>query len=149
MNIAKALKVKNRLVGEVAKLQEIVRRENSRRNDNTSKVDVAKTVETLNTTREKLIQLKAAIATASAPVSVKLANLSETKSFINWLATLPTRDGDEKVAHGTKEVETYTWKAHFTRQALDDLLGTEQKKVETLQDEVDEYNAKTQVDWVE
>ena len=40
MNIAKALKVKNRLIGQIQKQQDIVMRENSRRNDNPSTIDV-------------------------------------------------------------------------------------------------------------
>jgi len=149
MNIAKALKVKNRLIGEVTKLQEIVRRENSRRNDNTSKVDVAAMLCQLDDTREKLIQLKAAIAIASAAISEKLVRLSEKKTYVNWIDSLPTRDGKEKVALGTKEVETYEWKAYYNRQALDELVIGERKAIEKLQDEVDEFNAKTTIAWVE
>jgi hypothetical protein len=47
MKIHKALKVKNRLIGEVNKLREIVRRENSRRNDDPSTVNVPETIENL------------------------------------------------------------------------------------------------------
>ena len=41
MKIHKALKVKNRLAGEVARLMEILKRENSRRSDDTSTVERA------------------------------------------------------------------------------------------------------------
>lgn len=149
MNIPKALKVKNRLVGNVTKLQEIVKRENSRRSDNTSTVNVEHTIASLTAERVKLTSLKAAIAVASAPISLKLSQLSETKTYINWLTALPTRDGIEKVAFGAKEVEDYEWKAYYTRAKLDEELNLEQQKVNALQDEVDEYNTKTQVSWVE
>ena len=39
MNLAQALKLKNRLAGELVRQQEIVKRENARRSDNVSSVD--------------------------------------------------------------------------------------------------------------
>ena len=65
MNISKALKIKNRLVGELVKLQEIAKRENSRRNDNISKVDCGEVFNQIGVTRTKLVALKSAIVEAS------------------------------------------------------------------------------------
>ena len=146
MNVSKSLKVKNRLTGELAKLQEVAYRENSRRNDNLSKVDVAGVFAEIASTRNKLVNLKAAIVQASAPIAESLARLTELKGHINWLSGLRVREGEEKVSYGD-QVETYTWTAYLNRERLDEQIGLTQMATEALQDEIDEFNAKTQVNW--
>jgi peptidoglycan hydrolase CwlO-like protein len=150
MNISKALKVKNRLVGEVNRLQELVKRENSRRNDNTSSVNVEETVSQLESTREKLVSLKGAINEASAPISKKLADLAETKSQINFYNSIPSREGEELTLIGSnREKLSYMWSAHLNREKLDAKVVELQKKTNDLQDEIDNFNAQTQVDFAE
>ena len=149
MNISKALKVKNRLIGELAKQQEIARRENSRRSDNPSSVDVEKIFSTIQQTRLSLVTLKQAIVKASAAIAYELADLAEVKQYINWISGIQVREGEEKVAYGqTKEAEVYKWTAHINRATLDTLLEQYQKQANNLQDIIDDFNAKTQVDWL-
>lgn len=148
MNIAKALKVKNRLVGELTKLQEIARRENSRRNDNPSQVNVGEVFDQIAETRSKLVSLKAAIVQASAPVAKELAQLAEVKAFLNWVPALPVREGEEKVAIGhSKDTIDYTWTAFMNRQAVDRWVAKLQLEANSLQDQIDDFNAQTQVNW--
>jgi uncharacterized protein Veg len=148
MNIAKALKVKNRLAGEVSKLQDIVRRENSRRNDNPSKVNVEESYSSLFNTINSLIALKASISRASAAIADKLSRLTELKAHINWINSLPTREGIEKISYGhSKDVHDYEWTAFFNRERLDAEIEVLQDEINKLQDEVDDYNAKTSVDY--
>lgn len=148
MNLSKSLKVKNRLVGELVKLQEIAKRENSRRNDNVSKVDCGVVFNQIGETRAKLVTLKSAIVEASVGISLQLAELAELKTYINWLSSLPVREGEEKVAFGSaREPQTYIWTATINRENLDSLISNLQGYANTLQDEIDEFNAKTQVNW--
>lgn len=148
MNISKALKVKNRLAGEVSKLQDIVRRENSRRNDNTSSIEVEKTYEDLKNTLNLLVSLKASISRASSPIADKLSRLSELKNHINWLSSIPTSEGEEKISYGhSADIYTYTWKAFLNREQLDGEIEKNQTEINLLQDEIDEFNAKTAVDF--
>ena len=146
MKIHKALKVKNRLAGEVAALQEIFKRENSRRSDNPSQVDVVGVDGQLDAKRKELYQLKGAIAQATAPITPKLAELEEAKAEKNFLSGLPTREGEEiSNALGGREIVKYQWAAYVNRSNLDCRLATVQDKINTLQDEVDDFNAKTDV----
>ena len=150
MNISKALKVKNRLAGEVVRLQEVFKRENSRRNDNPSKVDPAAVFAELMVTRNKLISLKGAINEASAPISVKLAELAELKQYINFLNSVPNREGEELTLIGSnREKLVYTWTSLLNREGLDKLVVLAQNEVNTLQDEVDTFNAVTSVNFLE
>jgi hypothetical protein len=149
MNLAKALKTKNRLVGEIMQLQEVARRENSRRSDSLSKVDVADVFETLMKKRQSLQALRGAIAQATAPISLKLAQLSETKTYMNWLNGLPVREGEEKVSIGGMkgEVLTFQWTAFINRETLDEMIADYQRVINDRQDEIDDFNAQTQVAW--
>ena len=129
-------------------IQEIDKRENSRRNDNISKVDCGEVFNQIGVTRTKLVALKSAIVEASVGVSLQLAKLSEIKTYINWLSGLPVREGEEKVAFGSaREPQTYNWTATINRENLDSLLNNLQGDANSLQDEIDEFNAKTQVNW--
>jgi gas vesicle protein len=150
MNISKALKVKSRLAGEIVRLQNIIKRENSRRSDNISTVIVAREFVKLIETREKLISLKSAIALATAPLSEKLIRLAETKSEMNFYQSLPTREGTEVDIYGSsREKLTYEWTAYNNRQRVDEITEELQDEINTLQDEVDDFNARTQVEFSE
>lgn len=150
MNISKALKVKNRLAGEVTRLQEIFKRENSRRNDNPSQIDVAKIYVELEMTRQKLISLKGAINEASSPISEKLAKLAEYKQFINFINSVPNREGEEMTLIGSnREKLSYQWTAWMNREKLDKVASGLQTEINTLQDEIDLFNAQTSVNFSE
>ena len=146
MNISKALKEKNRLVGQLNKLKVIIQRENSRRNDNVSQVDFEKTIKEFNSTQDKLVELKTAIAIATAPISEKLIQMAELKATIEFYKTIPIREGEEIVSIGYKgDSKEYTWKSFINQQKVDEAISFFEKLINTLQDQIDEYNAITQI----
>lgn len=150
MKIHKALKVKNRLAGELARLQEIFKRENSRRCDNPSTVDREKVFQDIQTTASNLSGIKASIARANTGICGKLQELSQAKADINFLNSLPCREGEEITFVGRdQEKLTYKWTAHLNREAIDKLVSAQQGVINNLQDEIDTYNAETEVDWKE
>ncbi len=146
MKIHKALKVKNRLAGEVANLQEVFKRENSRRSDNPSEVQRSELKEKLDAKRAELFKIKGAISQATAPITPKLAELEEAKAEKNFLAGVPCREGKEVIPMGGATPPlTLLWTAYLNRAALDTELETVQHRINALQDEVDEFNARTDV----
>ena len=153
MKLAKALKVKNRLVGELNQLKTELQRENSRRDDNPSKVDCKSLYDDIETKRDNLIALKASICSANAGspnkdagIYQKIDEMSELKSFINFLAGLPKREGEELTLIGVnREKLTYQWTAFINQEKADALTKELQLKINKLQDEIDEYNAVTEV----
>lgn len=149
MKLHKALKVKNRIVGSINSLREIARRENSRRDDSQSTVDMGATLSALAAESSKLVRLKTAIALATAPISGFLVELAEAKDNINFFTTLPTRKGPELVSVGRDTVKEYQWKAHVCREDLDSILTICRDRVSELQDKIDDFNAKTDVNFVE
>lgn len=147
MKLHKALKIKNRLAGEVTRLSQLLQRENSKRSDNTSQVNAADVFNDLNTVRSELVRLKAAIARANIGIYEKIERISELKNQINLLNSLPAREGQEKSAINQQTYETHEWKAFLNRQAIDGLIVAIQQDINKTQDEVDEYNASTEVEF--
>lgn len=139
-----ALKLKNRLAGEVSRLQSVLQRENSRRNDNTSKVNRAEIQAELITTRNKLLRLKAAIAAANVPIYHTLASLEEAKAELSFYSSLPIREGVEIIPTHTGKLE-YTWDAFVNREGLDNLTKSLQLRINDLQDEADSFNSSTSI----
>ena len=146
MKIHQVLKQKNRLAGEVASLEAIARRENSRRSDNPSTIECGKIFAELTKTRKLLVEIKGAIAKASAPIAEKLALLAEGKAEKTFLESLPTREGVElvTVSHGLPP-ERLEWKAERNRALVDALRAAAQVRINELQDEIDLFNAVTDI----
>jgi len=146
MNLSQALKKKNRLAGEIARLQQILQRENARRNDNPSKVDRKQILDQIILTSKELGYLKADIAKANVGIYPALERMAEYKSLIAFYQSLPKRDGEEIVFVGRdQEKLTYTWDSFITQEECDKEVVKLQQIINELQDEVDHYNATTQI----
>ncbi len=148
MNLAKALKLKNSLAGELNRLQHILTRENSRRSDNVSKVNRQEVWDQILATSDRLGLVKAKIAEANVPIYVNLERMAELKSRIAFLNRLETREGEEALFYGGSDPAkvVYQWDAFINREQLDGMVSMLQKQIEEMQDEVDEYNNKTHID---
>jgi len=141
-NLAKALRIKNRVIGELAVLQKIFMRENSRRNDNLSKIDVKAIDEQIAEKWDELIAIKSAITVANVELYPKLAQLAETKAKLAFLSLLQTKEGEEKASVGYGgETITYNWTAYLNREAVDQRAKKLQELADSLQDDIDQYNA--------
>lgn len=129
-------------------MQDIFKRENSRRNDNVSQVDPKAAYEAVITAFDNLVELKGAINKATAKIAPKLAELAEYKTYLNFIQSVPVKEGPETVqgSYG-KDPLYYTWTAFLNRAGIDEKVEHYQSKINALQDEIDEYNAKTKVDY--
>lgn len=147
MNISKALKVKNRLAGEVKRLQGILMRENSRYSTSYSTVNCGQIITELEQAREKLISLKGSICLASAPIGVSLARLAELKSAIAFLSSLPAKDGEVQEGYGVAAVKVI-WNAYLKQENIDTLVKNLQDSINSIQDDIDLFNSKTEVNFL-
>lgn len=147
MKLHKALKVKNRLVGEINNLQKVLQRENSRRNDNLSKVNCSETYDKLLDSLNRLVTLKTAIAKANTVIYDKIYEMDQLKSLMVFLKTLLTKEGEELVYMGPNENKLYTWSCFMNQQAVDKALEELQVKVNNRQDEIDCANSVTELDY--
>lgn len=145
MNIAKALKVKNRLVGRITNQQLVISRENSRRDDSVSTVDVEAEFKVLQDLLNELIDLKTKISVASTPIFNKLIIMQEYKAFINYLRGVSTREGVEIESYGQSVVKEYKWTSFINDTKKDALIKELEDTINLLQDEVDNFNAITSI----
>lgn len=146
MNLAQALKQKNRLAGEITRQQAILTRENSRRSDSVSTVDRMVVLNKINELSDQLGLLKAKIAAANVGIYSALERMAELKSLISFFQALPKREGDEVCFVGRdQEKLIYTWNSLITQADCDARVTELQDKINAFQDHVDAYNATTTV----
>lgn len=147
MNLAQALKLKNRLAGELVRKQQILQRENSRRSDSVSKVDRESVWNEIVDISDQLGVLKGRITRANVGIYPSLERMAELKSRIAFLNNLPKREGEDVSFVGRdNEKLTYTWDSFINQERADDEVTQLQEEINTLQDKVDAYNATTQLE---
>jgi hypothetical protein len=159
VNLSKALKIKNRLAGELARLQTIFSRENSRRNDTTSKVDRGSVLAEIENMRADILSVKTAIAKANVGIYEQIARMEELKAYKKFINSLNTKEGEELRNLGRREYVwdededlkerkkiVYVWDAYTTQEDVDRINKEIQSEMDKTQDSIDEYNATHKVD---
>jgi hypothetical protein len=146
ITLSKALKLKNKLVEEFNTTLSDVTRYNSTDVDETSIINASESYEKAKQVQTELINLKTQIHSASAPVRSKIFELGETKSLLGTFKHLTTRSGVVKESgySGSGLVRTYA-------ASIDELTKRAEIKrlevlIETLQDELDVFNASTLIE---
>lgn len=147
MNLAKALKEKNRLVGEINRIKGIIARENSHDVRNPSTVNVQDLYDLLNTTVDTLVSLKTCIFKANIGIYAEITKLGELKSFAEWLRGLPVREGLEETQGFGGTLYSKTFTATIKQSDVDKIIANIQNRINDLQDTIDTYNATTDVAW--
>lgn len=146
MNLAQALKHKNRLAGDLVRQQSIFSRENARRSDSVSTVDRQQVLSKIHELSEQLGVLKAKIAKANVGIYAAIERMAEYKSLIAYYQGLTKREGEEVQFIGRDQEQfKYTWDSHINQTKCDELVAELQTKINNLQDEVDNYNATTTI----
>jgi hypothetical protein len=146
MNLAQALKQKNRLAGEINRQQTVLQRENARRSDSVSKVDRQAVLDTIYKLSAELGELKAKIAKANVGIYHAIERMAEYKSLISFFQGLNKQEGEEVSFVGRdNEKLTYKWESLVNQENCDARVADLQTKINALQDEVDTYNATTQI----
>jgi hypothetical protein len=155
ITLSHALKHKNRLAGEVARLREIVQRENSRKESQPARADVRAAFDESIARSRELAAFKGAIAAANAGVTGreqgiygKLNLQAELRGLIAFIKTLNTKEGEEveRVGFMSRDDAVRTvFVATITRDEVDRLTVAFQAEIERLQDEIDEFNATTRI----
>ena len=148
MKLSKALKEKNRLIGEMNKHKDIISRENSRSERSTSTINCEKLYQRFFEIRENLIQLKTAIFKANVPIYEHIVRMGELKAEINWLERLPTQDGEVVESHYDGQPRYIKYFAWLKTETVDSMCNKLRLEIDELQDLIDEHNAVTEIDFV-
>lgn len=146
MKLAKALKLKNRLAGEVANAQRLIVAANVVEGQNQPPHDVEKLMKGLETSQKALAALKGKISAANAPIFEKIYLMAEMKSRISFLRTIPTQDGTfQQPGRYGVETKTVLYRATVKASDVERDVKFLSDEIERMQDELDEFNAKTEI----
>lgn len=147
ISLSKALKIKNRIVGEIAKLEQLFQTINSQREDATSSLNATEIYENWQKAKEELVKIKTRIAEASVGIQTYLVQLAETKSSINFYQNLYIREDADTTPYGVGTFKTYQFVNVVSMKDREERIAELNKKIADLQDSVDEYNASTKIEW--
>lgn len=136
VSLAKALKLKNRLAGRLNKVVTTINSYNSVTEGN-QQVDIRKLDFERAELVAALVELKTAICDANRGIYKSITLLQEKKGEIEFLNSLPIRQGKEVTYNGV--VVTYV--ATITKSEVDERVKKLEKEIDLLQDEIDYYNA--------
>ena len=140
MNIKQALKLKNKLVAEIKEQYKIALDYNSIEQGNVRRFGIKEALTKAEELTKQLVELKTKIHAANAPVYGKIFEMSELKSTIKQLRSIPTIEGKVSGRYNSapevKEVE-------INAAEMNAMIKTIEKRIEELQDELDAHNAST------
>ncbi len=141
LSLSKALKVKNRLAGRLAKLNATVAAYNCTVEGRRSEVDVAGADKQRTALSAALVDLKSSIYEANKGIYRTIILIGEKKSEIDFLNGLNTKHGEEP--HGYQGT-TVKYVAVIQKQDVDKRVKQLEKEIDDLQDQIDKYNAESE-----
>ena len=146
MKLYKALKERKKLVGEIAKLKQQIKDKNSYLTGSSSagKFDMKKTYAELQAKIDKLVGLKFVVNEANRPIQEQIYRLSELKALLAFWNEVSVVEGLQSVGYGDK-VNDYN--VHIDEQERNNMVGEFQKKIDVVQEEIDNYNYTTDIPW--
>ena len=142
MNLARALKLKNRLTQKINELQREVQVENSDRSDAERKIDVENSMKELTETTEKLIKLKIAVFVATTPMRETILRLGELKSRILFLKGINVTEG-KNWDYSEKETE---YSVVYDKIYVKEQVSFCENLIDDLQEQLDKFNHDTQIE---
>jgi hypothetical protein len=144
MKLARALKLKKKLAGEIAKLQQLISVENLQVDENRSRFIVEDLLQELDDKQDKLIAIKTQIAQANSAIWEKIFTITELKGAITFLRGINTQEGSfSEVSY--RETINKKFTPQINKADIEVMVKKIEEKIEVLQDSIDEYNQSTQV----
>lgn len=149
MRLQKALKVRKKLVGEIAfiKTQIITKNSYPEGSKNAERFDMKKLYETLQEKINELVGLKFAINEANIEIQSKIYLLSEYKGLIEFWKSVNVTEGEHPVAVHYGESVMRNHFVTFIEEQRDEYIKDFQEKIDAIQEEIDLFNFTTQIPW--
>jgi hypothetical protein len=138
ITLAKALKVKNRLAGRLAKVQADIQAYNSVPQGQADQVNVPALMKARDELVGALVALKAAINEANREAQRDIYLLAEKKATAQFLAGVNTRHGPQPPVYPSTIEVNYV--AALKKGDVDGLVAGLEKEIDQLQDRLDQFN---------
>lgn len=146
MKLYKALKLRKHLVGEITKLKQQIKDKNSylEGSKNGEKFKVDEAYELLLKKIEELTGLKFVINEANREIQAKIYLLGEYKALIAFWNEVSVVEGTQVIGYSDK-VQNYV--VQIDEATRNNIVADFQKRVDAIQEELDEYNFITEIPW--
>ena len=138
ITLGKALKVKNRLAGRLAKVQADIQAFNSVPTGQADQVNVPALLKTREELVGALVSLKTAINEANREAQRDIYDLAEKKAMAQFLAGVNTRHGPQPAVYPNTTEVSYV--AALKKADVDVLTAGLEKEIDQLQDRLDQFN---------
>jgi hypothetical protein len=138
ITLAKALKIKNRLVGRLAKVQADIQAFNSIPEGQAGQVDVPALMQAREALVEAVIGLKTAINDANREAQRDIYALAEKKATAQFLAGVCTRHGPQPAVYPSTTEVTYV--AALKKADVDAQVARLETDIDQIQDRLDQFN---------
>jgi len=146
ITLAKALKLRKALAGRVALVENKIRVSNSYL-AGTESFNSVKALKLQVELKNSLLELKDKIRSANDKIYQKIDELQECKATITFLRSIPTRNGKvaDPFSYNGEGIAEREYVAQITQHELDGMVNQHEMRIQELQDEIDEFNAKSQL----
>lgn len=146
MKLYKALKLRKNLVGEITKLKQQIKEKNSylEGSKNGEKFNVDEAYELLLSKIEELTGLKFVINEANREIQAKIYLLGEYKALIAFWNEVSVVEGSQVMGYSDK-IQNYV--VQIDEVGRNEIVADFQKRVDAIQEELDEYNFITEIPW--
>jgi hypothetical protein len=138
ITLGKALKIKNRLTGRLAKVQADIQAFNSIPEGQVGQVNVPALMKTREELVGALVSLKTAINDANREAQRDIYDLAEKKAAAQFLGAVDTRHGPQPPVYPATIVVNHV--AALKKADVDALVVRLETEIDRLQDKLDQFN---------
>lgn len=143
MTINQALKEKNRLVGKLRNVDNKIQKSAKWVKGNEPPYSLSDLFDERTAIRQDLVNLKTAISYATSPIVGKIILLAEVKGELTMYKSLDVAKG--LIHDRYSSTAPIEYESALNQKDLDSLIESCETKISTLQDELDKFNATTDI----
>lgn len=142
MKVAKAMKEKNRLAGEIEQLKSLLAAQNVRPEGQEFDYDNRELLSQLRARLDELVALKSGLAAANVAIYDAIFRLAELKGLVAALRRVEVKQGKfkEPSLYGSDPL-LVQYRSQLGRREIDETVTALEQEMVGLQDRLDEFNA--------
>ena len=142
VSLARAFKERSRLALRISDSIERIKEENSILEGVPRSIDIREEFASYMALCEKMIALRQTISRANAGITGSLVELAEVKNILVQIRRIPTAEGQQS-SYSKTDVKI----AEIKKAELSEMMDSLRERAHALQDEIDEFNARTQIEF--
>ncbi len=145
ITLVRAFKERTRIVRQMQKAIQLLKEENSVIEGGVRSIEIRQTYAEYTRLCAKLIGLKKAISRANAGIVDRLVELAEIKGICQQLNLIPVKEGKQEARY--EESESQVFVADLKKAEIAAEREALHARMDVLQDEIDEFNARTLIEF--